>query len=316
MEIVSIGSPLLWISFLVFIGLALAIDLGVVHRRAHTLATREAAIATAVWIGIALLFNLWVFYEYGGELAAEFLTAYLIEKALSVDNIFVFIMLFSYFAVPPKLQHRVLFFGIIGAVIFRGIFIIGGAILLQRFHWIMYVLGILLIYTGYKLLRDKDIELEPESNPIVKFARKLVPVSDKYNEDHFFIREGGKWIATPLFIVLIAVETTDVVFAVDSIPAVFAITQDPFIVFSSNIFAILGLRALYFLLSSVMRKFAYLQIGLAFILCFIGVKMLVSGVFKIPTWISLAVIGGMLTVAVLASLRRGLIETPLEPPNS
>ena len=299
---VSIGSPLLWGVFLSLLLIALAIDLGVIHKRSHELSFKEASVATLVWIVLALFFNYWLYHEYGSKPALEFLAAYVVEKALSVDNIFVFIMLFTYFGVPAKLQHRVLFFGIIGAVVFRGAFIFIGSLLLQQFHWILYLLGALLIYTGVKLLRNQELEVEPEKNMLVKFARKMIPVTSDFREDHFFVREGGRTWATPLFIVLIAVETTDVVFATDSIPAVFAITQDPFIVFTSNIFAILGLRALYFLLASAMQKFEYLQIGLAFVLSFIGIKMLASSVYPIPITWSLVVIGVTLTLSIVLSL--------------
>lgn len=304
MGIEGIGTPWSWIGFIAFVLAMLVLDLGVFHRKAHEVRVKEALLWTAVWISLALVFNLGVYFWFGSERALEFLSGYIMEKALSVDNIFVFIVVFSAFAVPPKLQHRVLFWGILGALFMRALFIVLGAALLHRFHWVIYVFGAFLVFTGIKLLVQREGELHPERNPLLRLFRRLVPSVDHYRGGHFTVVEAGKRCATPLLLVLVAIEATDIVFAVDSIPAIFAITTDPFIVFTSNIFAILGLRALYFALAGMMAKFHYLKVGLSLVLMFVGGKMLVAGVYKIPISVSLGVIAALLGVAIVASLLR------------
>jgi len=298
----SVGTPVLWIGFTVFVLGMLALDLGVFHRDAHQLRVREALGWTAVWISLALLFNLGVYFWFGSELALEFLTGYVIEKALSVDNIFVFLVIFSAFSVPAKLQHRALFWGVLGALITRAIFIVLGAALLHRFHWVAYLFGAFLIFTGIKLLVNRGGEVQPEKNPVVRLFRRLVPSVDDYSDGHFTVVNAGKRYATPLLLVIVVIEVTDIVFAVDSIPAIFAVTTDPFIVYTSNIFAMLGLRALYFALAGMIGKFHHLKEGLSLVLVFVGAKMLVAGVYKVPILMSLAVIAMLLAGAVVTSL--------------
>ncbi|HSN85315.1 MAG TPA: TerC family protein [Thermoanaerobaculia bacterium] len=300
----TIGTPLLLGLFLAFILGMLALDLGVFHRREHQVGPREATIWTLVWIALSLAFNLWVYLQFGPTKGLEFFTGYVIEKALSIDNIFVFIVIFRYFSVRPEHQHRILFWGILGALVLRGIFIVAGTALLARFDWIILVFGAFLVYTGFKILRAHETEVHPEKNPILKLFRRFVPMTSDYHGKHFFVREGGRLLATPLLLVLVVVEATDVVFAVDSIPAIFGITHDPFIVFTSNIFAILGLRALYFLLAGLMHKFRYLSVGLGLVLVFIGVKMLIHGWVEIPIVVSLGVVAFLLGGSVLLSLLR------------
>ena len=316
MGLESIGTPGLWIGFTVFVLTMLALDLGVFHRKAHEVRVREALVWTGVWISLALVFNLGVYHWFGSERAAEFLTGYVIEKALSVDNIFVFIVVFSAFAVPAKLQHRVLFWGILGALIMRAIFIVLGAALLHKFHWVAYLFGAFLVFTGIKLLLQRGGEVHPERNPIFRLFKRFVPSVDDYHDGRFAVVEAGKRYATPLLLVLVAIEATDLVFAVDSIPAIFAVTTDPFIVFTSNIFAILGLRALYFALAGIMGKFHYLKVGLSLVLVFVGGKMLVAGVYKIPILASLGVIGALLAGSIVASLLRRPTKPllPVHPP--
>lgn len=280
----------------------LALDLGVFHRKAHAVTVREAATWSAVWATLALLFNGWVYAARGSEKGLEFLTGYLIEYSLSVDNIFVFVLIFGFFAVPPAYQHRVLFWGILGALAMRAGMIAAGAALLARFHWILYVFGGFLILTGIKMLFQRHEAAAPDRNPLIRALRRIVPVTDGYEGQRFFVRRAGKAWATPLFLVLLVVETTDLIFAVDSIPAIFAVTRDPFIVYTSNVFAVLGLRSLYFLLAGIIGWFRYLRVGLALVLCFVGVKMLLADIFKIPAALSLAVVAAILGVAVLASL--------------
>jgi tellurite resistance protein TerC len=271
---------------------------------------REALIWTGVWIGMALLFNLGVYRWFGAKTGLEFLTGYLIEKALSVDNIFVFLVIFSYFRVPGALQHRVLFWGILGALVTRAIFILLGAALLHRFHWVVYLFGAFLVFTGIKLLLQGESEVHPERNPVLRLFARLVPSVSDYRGARFSVVEAGRRYATPLLTVLVVVETTDLVFAVDSIPAIFAVTRDPFIVYTSNIFAILGLRALFFVLAGTMEKFHYLQVGLGLVLAFIGVKMLLADVYKVPIGISLGVIAALLAGSIVASL----LLPPAVPP--
>ncbi len=302
MHVESIGTPTLWVGFIGFVLLMLMLDLGVFHRKSHTVSAREAMVWTLVWISLALVFNVGVWHWFGSARALEFFTGYLIEKALSVDNLFVFLVVFSYFAVPASLQHRVLFWGIVGALIMRAIFILAGAALIQRFHWIMYVFGAFLVFTGVKLVIGKDSEVEPESNPVFKVFRRFVRSIPDYRGAKFFVVEQGKLWATPLLLVLLVIESTDVIFAVDSIPAVFGVTTDPFIVFTSNIFAILGLRSLYFLLAGMMDKFHYLKIGLGGVLSFIGAKMLIMDLYEIPIGLSLGVVSVLLAGSVIASL--------------
>lgn len=302
----------LWVGFLLFVFAMLAIDLGIFHRKAHAVSVKEAGIWTVVWISLALLFNLGIYFfwhtlvpgsEYSnGEASVAFLTSYVIEKSLSVDNIFVFVMLFTYFAVPAAYQHRVLFWGVLGALVMRGALILAGAALIQRFEWILYLFGVFLIYTGIRMAFMSNDEVEPENNPVVRWVRRFLPITEEYEGQSFLVRRAGVLMATPLLLVLIVVETTDLMFALDSIPAIFAVTQDPFIVFTSNVFAILGLRSLYFLLAGMMDKFHYLKLGLATVLTFVGVKMVTHEIFHISTGLSLAIVAAVLTLSVVASL--------------
>ncbi len=303
-----LDSTTLWLAFGGLILFLLALDLFVINRNPHAIKTKEAFWTSMFWIGISLTFNGFVFYERGTTAGLEFFTGYLIEKALSVDNIFVFVVIFAYFQVPQKFQHRVLFLGILGALILRGTLIFLGAALIHQFEWIIYVFGAFLIFTAYKLATQDETGVHPEKNPVVNLFRRIMPVSKEFEGTKFFTRVKGVLMATPLFIVLLVVETTDVIFALDSIPAIFAITTDPFIVFTSNVFAILGLRALYFLLAGVIGSFRYLKIGLSFVLGFVGVKMLVGAFsfvgihIEIPIAVSLAVIAITLTVSIVASI--------------
>ncbi len=294
----------LWIGFTVGVLALLALDLGVFHRKSHVVSMRESLTWSAVWIGLALLFNASLFIWMDSGKGVEFLAGYLIEKSLSIDNIFVFVMLFTYFKVPPLYQHKVLFWGVLGAFVMRAVLIIAGAALLQEYNWILYVFGGFLVLTAIKMALQKEEAMNPEKNPVVRLARRFMSVSNEYDGDRFFTLRNGKRLATPLFLVLLAVEFTDLIFAVDSIPAIFAVTNDPFIVYTSNIFAILGLRSLYFALAGIMDKFHYLKQGLAAILAFVGVKMLVSQVYHIPPFVSLAVILSILAISVVVSLLR------------
>ena len=298
----------LWVGFNAFILAMLALDLGVFHRKSHEVSVKEATTWSAVWVALAMVFNAGVFHFRGSEQGIQFFTGYLIEKSLSVDNIFVFALIFGFFAVPKAYQHRVLFWGILGALVMRAIFIGAGAALLTRFHWIIYVFGAFLLFTGIKMAIYRNQEMHPEHNPVLKLVRRLVPVTSDYHEDRFWVRHGGKLMATPLFLVLVLVETTDLIFAVDSIPAIFAVTKDPFLVYTSNVFAILGLRSLYFLLAGVMDKFAYLKLGLSAVLVFVGAKMLLTEVYKIPATVSLLVVLSLLGVAIAASLLKSRRE--------
>jgi len=301
-----------WVVFTSVMVVALTLDLFVFNRQSHVVKLREALWTSAFWIGLAAAFGGWVLYTRGHHSALEFATGYLIELSLSVDNLFVFLLLFTYFAVPTRYQHRVLFWGILGAVVFRLSFILMGVALLRRFEWIMYVFGAILVYSGVRMLRRQEGEVHPEKNPVLRLIRKVLPVTHDYEGGHFLVRRGGLY-ATPLLVVLIMVETTDLVFAVDSIPAVLAITRDPFIVFTSNMFAILGLRALFFSLAGVMRLFHYLHYGLAFILVLVGVKMLISHWIEIPTLVTLGIVIATIAICVVASLRKRRIEAA-EPP--
>lgn len=297
-------TTLLWIGFTVFVLAMLALDLGVFNRKAHVISPREAGSWVAVWVSLATAFGIGLYVFRGSQPAIEYFTGYIIEYSLSMDNVFVFVLIFSYFAVPAALQHRVLFWGILGALVMRAVMIIGGAALIEQFHWIIYVFGAFLIFTGIRMARGGDEEVHPEHNPLIKLVRRLVPVTPNYEGTRFFVRHAGKLMVTPLFIVLVMIESTDLIFAVDSIPAIFAVTRDPFIVYTSNVFAILGLRSLYFLLHGAMGKFHYLKISLAAVLSFVGVKMVLADIYHIPITTSLLVIIVLLGVGVAASLRR------------
>ena len=315
----------LWIGFIVFIVFLLALDLGVFHRKAHVPSLRESLVWTILWVAVALAFNVGIYFIYEhhlfgiGQLAGEnimngaqaaklFLTGYLIEKSLSLDNIFVIGMVFSFFAVPPIYQHRVLFWGIFGAIVLRAVMILLGVALIQMFHWTLYVFGALLLITAIKMLWYHHEEIHPENNPLVKVTQRFFRVSSNYHEDRFFVKESGLWAATPMFLVLLVVESYDVIFAIDSIPAIFAITQDPFIVFTSNVFAILGLRSLYFVMAAMIVKFRYLKVSLSVILAYVGLKLLAQDVTRhfhaedLMNWVSLGVIIITMLVGVLASI--------------
>jgi tellurite resistance protein TerC len=299
-----------WILFNVFILAMLALDLGVFHRNAHEVKVREATIWTLVWMALAMLFCLWIYTKAGGEYALEFLTGYLIEKSLSVDNVFVMVMIFSFFGVPARYQHRVLFWGVMGALVMRGLFIGVGTYVLHHWHPIIYVFGALLVVTGIKMALKKDEEPDLNANPIVKFARRVIHVTPGYHGQRFTIREAGRLVATPLLLVLLLIEVSDVVFAIDSIPAIFAITDDPFIVYTSNVFAILGLRSMYFMLGDIVHRFVYLKYGLAVVLVFIGTKMLVMDFYKVPTAISLGVVAVAIALSIVLSTLRRRPEAP------
>ncbi|HKW46172.1 MAG TPA: TerC family protein, partial [Gemmatimonadaceae bacterium] len=291
-----------WVVFIVFVLAMLALDLGVFHREEHVVRPKEAAIWVAVWVGLALIFAGGLYAIYGHHVALTFLTGYVIEESLSIDNIFVMVLIFEYFRVPASCQHRVLFYGILGALVMRGLFIGLGTVLLARFHWVIYVFGAMLIVTGIRMALKQDEEFEGEKNPVVRAARKILPLTPEFHGKHFFILENGKRLATPLFLVLILVEVTDLVFAIDSIPAIFGVTRDPFIVFTSNIFAILGLRSLYFLLAAVVDRFYLLKYGIATILTLVGAKMIGEQWFHIDVLWSLVVILGVLAISIGASL--------------
>ena len=307
-----------WVGFLLLISLLLALDLGVFHRKMHRIKTREAILWTIFWIFLALLFDVFIFYSYhyhwlgigeslhhlqsGEDAALKYFTGYIIEKSLSLDNIFVIAMIFAYFHVQALYQHRVLYWGILGALIMRGVMIIAGIALINKFYWMIYLLGILLIFTAVRMLLTRKETIDPDKNLLVQLARKIYPVTKGYEGSKFFSRVGNRRAITPLFLVLLIIESTDVLFAVDSIPAIFAITTDPYIVFTSNVFAILGLRALYFALASMMERFRYLKLSLVFVLAYVGVKMLLSHVYKIPTLISLGIIIVFLSVGIIASI--------------
>ena len=290
-----------WIAFNVFVVVMLALDLAVFHRKPHAIRFREAAGFSVMWVVMAAAFAAFVFYWRGRATALQFVTGYVVEESLSVDNLFVFLLIFRYFRVPSHYQHKVLFWGILGALIMRGVFILAGVSLIQRFHWIIYVFGAFLVYTGLQLLRQGERDIHPEQNPVLKLFRRWVPVTPDYVGGRFTVRDPGLF-ATPLLVVLIVVETTDVLFAADSIPAVLAITRDPFIVYTSNVFAILGLRSLYFALAGMMEAFQFLHYGLSAILVFIGVKMLISSHYEISTEYALLAVGAVLALSVISSL--------------
>lgn len=315
---------LFWVLFNAFVLAMLVLDLGVFHRKSHEVRFREALAWVAVWVGLAGVFAVLLYFfghtmsgvktKPNSELALEFITGYLIEESLSVDNLFVFLLIFRYFKVPKLHQHKVLFWGIVGALVMRGIFIAAGVALINKFHFIIYIFGAFLIYTGYKLFRQEEMEIHPERNPVLRVFRKYMPVTKDYEGGKFLVQRDARWFATPLAVVLVVVETTDVLFAADSIPAILAITRDPFIVYTSNVFAILGLRSLYFGLAGMMEIFHYLHYGLALILAFIGVKMVLSEVFKIPIGIALGVVAAVLAVSILASVfsKKKKVETKSE----
>lgn len=304
----------IWIVFNIFIIAILVVDLKVFHREAHEISVKEALVWSAFWIAVALVFNGGIYFWLGSEAALQYLTGYLIEKSLSMDNLFVFLMIFAYFGVASRYQHNVLFWGILGALMMRTIFIIAGITLIARFQWLIFIFGVFLIYTGIKLALENDVEVEPEKNPVLKLVRRFLPITHNFEGQKFFVRRAGRLIATPMFVVLIVIETTDVIFALDSIPAILAITTDPFIVYTSNVFAILGLRALYFALTGIMQMFYYLHYGLSLILAFVGVKMILSKVHElpiigrylleihIPAGVALGVVGSILVVSVIASI--------------
>lgn len=292
----------IWAVFVVAMSAALIIDLGVFHRKAHTISTKEALLESAAWISVSLLFNLWVHFALGPQAGLEFLTGYLVEKSLSVDNIFVFLVIFEAFRVPAKSQHKVLFLGVIGALVMRAAFVLAGVELLETFHAVLYVFGALLLLTGLRMFLPVKRTVRPERNWLVRAARRVMPVVDEYDGERFLVKRAGKWNATPLFLALVAVEAMDIIFAVDSVPAVLAITRNTFIVYSSNVFAILGLRALYFALAGILPRFRFLHQGLATILVFVGAKMTLSEWLPIPSLVSLSVIAGILAITVVTSL--------------
>lgn len=291
-----------WVVFNAFVLMMLALDLGVFHKKLHVVSVKEALTWSGIWIFLALCFNGFIYFAFGETKAMEFFTGYVIEKALSVDNIFVFVLIFTYFQIPSIYQHKVLFWGIIGALIMRVIFIFAGVALLEKFHWTIYIFGAILILTGIKMLFDKDKKMEPEKNPVIKLFRKFIPTTNELQGDKFFIKENHKSVATPLFVSLMMIEITDLIFAVDSIPAILAVTQDHFIVYTSNVFAILGLRSLYFALSNIIERFKYLAVGLAIILVFVGIKMVLIDFYKIPIHFSLLIIFTIIVLSVVISL--------------
>ncbi len=303
---------ILWIAFNLFILLMLALDLGVFQRKTHAVSVKEALIWSCVWIALALAFNLFVYFDFGKQKALEFLTGYLLEKSLSVDNIFVFVLLFSYFKVPELYQHKVLFWGVLGALILRAALIAIGALMIAKFHWVIYIFGAFLVYTGFRMAKQNDEDIHPEDNILIRTFKKFFPVTHDYHGEKFFVKIDGRKVATPLFIVLLAIEFTDLVFAFDSIPAIFAVTKDPFIVYTSNIFAILGLRSLYFALAGIIHKFHYLKVGLSMILIFIGMKMLAADLYKVPISYSLGVIALILTASVVLSVLRPKVREESE----
>ncbi len=314
----SVGGPWLWAGFLAVILALLALDLGLFHRRDRSLSAREALSWVVVWTLLALAFGGFVWWRFGGTKALEYVTGFLIEQSLSVDNLFVFVIVFATFRVPPHLQHRVLFWGILTALVLRGAMILAGAALMERFDWLVYVFGAFLLATGVKLLFHRESEHDPERSLAYRALRRVIPATHALHGNHFLVKVDGRWVATPLFLALALIEISDVVFALDSVPAIFGVTLDPFIVFTSNVFAILGLRSMYFAIASLIGRFEYLKVGLALVLVFIGVKMAISGWVHIPSLVSLAVVGGLLggaTVYSLARTRRLGKESPSGAPS-
>lgn len=298
-----------WIAFTALVVGLLVLDLGVFHRKARAVSVKEAALWSVIWISLALLFNAGIYLLSGQEVGLQFLTGYLIEKSLSVDNIFLFVLVFSAFSVPAAYQHRVLFWGVLSALVMRGLLIFASTALLETFHWVFYIFGAFLVFTGVRMAAQKEKAIQPEKNPVLRLVRRLLPVTEGYEQEHFFVRRAGRLMTTPLFLVLVVVEVTDLLFAVDSIPAIFAVTTDPFIVYTSNVFAILGLRSLYFVFAGIVEKFHYLKVALSVILVFVGLKMLVEDFYHIPSWLSLLVIVFVLVLALLASVLRVRRET-------
>ena len=291
-----------WIGFSAFVLVMLAVDLGIFRRKSREVSLKEALAWSGVWIGLALVFNAGIYYGSGAEKALQFLTGYLVELSLSVDNLFVFLLVFGYFKVPAEYQHKALFWGILGALMMRAVFLAAGITLIAKFHWIIYLFGALLVASGIKMTFEKGKEIHPERNPVLRLFRHFMEVTPNYEGDRFFVKQDGRILASPLFVVLLILESTDLVFAVDSVPAVLAITPDPFVVFTSNVFAILGLRSMFFALEGVLKRFRYLHYGLAAVLVFVGAKMLLAGLYKTPTWVSLLVILSLLSVSIIASL--------------
>src|SRR5271169_2357319 len=307
------GTWPLWIAFNTGVALFLVLDLGVFHRRAHVISLREAAIESAAWIALSLGFGAWIFYSHGRGPGLEFFTGYVVEKSLSLDNIFVFLLVSQYFRVDPRYQHRLLFWGVVGALVLRGAMVGAGAALIARFDWVLYLLGAFLLYSGFKLF-GADHAVHPEKNPVVRWAQKILPMSQTENAQELFVRRGGRWLFTPFVLVVIVLETTDLVLAVDSIAAVFGVTHDPFVVYSSNVCAILGLRALYFLLAGILQYFQFLDEGLAITVMFIGAKMLASPWVHISTGLSLAIVGGIIALAILISIVRSKMQQTIVHP--
>jgi tellurite resistance protein TerC len=295
------GHLWVWIAFSAFVLAMLAVDLGILHRTSREVSVKEALSWSAIWVGLALAFNTGIYYWQGGEKGLQFFTGYLVELSLSVDNLFVFLLVFGYFEVPAQYRHKALFWGILGALVMRAVFIAAGITLIAKFHWVTYIFGALLIASGIKMTFEKGKEIHPERNPVLRVFRRFMDVAPEYEGGHFFVKQHGRVLASPLFVVLLILETTDLVFAVDSVPAVLAITPDPFIVFTSNVFAILGLRSMFFALEGVMKRFHYLHYGLSAVLVFVGVKMLLAGLYKIPTWISLMLIVSALFISIISS---------------
>jgi tellurite resistance protein TerC len=293
----------MWVAFVAFIVGMLAVDLLVFHKEAHAVSTREAAIWSVVWVTLGLSFGVVVWLWQGADAGGQYLAGYLIEKSLSIDNIFVFALIFGYFSVPAAYQHRVLFWGVFGALVLRAVFIAAGATLLEQFHWTIYVFGAFLVFTGIRMARSRDEAIHPERNPALRLFKRVVPTTEEYHGQNLTVREAGRRMATPLLAVLVLIETSDILFAVDSIPAIFAVTNDPFLVFTSNAFAILGLRALYFMLAGMIDRFVFLKIGLAAVLVFVGAKMLLTDVWHIPIWLSLAFIAFAIGLSIALSLR-------------
>ena len=310
MELQTVGSPALWAGFIAFVLAMLALDLGVFHRSAHTVRFKEALIWSGVWVSLSLVFNAGIWWKFGAEPAVQFLTGYLIEKSLSIDNIFVFVIVFSSLRIPALYQHRVLFWGILSALVLRAAMIFAGVAMLERFHWLIYVFGAFLIFTGVKLFLNRNQEEHPENSAVMKWARRVIPSTSQFDGHHFFTKENGRRLATPLFMALLLVEATDVIFALDSIPAIFAVTRDPVLVFTSNIVAILGLRSLFFLVAGMMEKFSYLKVGLSAVLVFVGAKMTLVDIVKIPALVSLGVIVLLIGGAVVASLLKARSQPP------
>lgn len=291
-----------WVAFGTIIAIMLIVDLGIFHKKSHTVSIKESLVWTGIWIALSLIFNAWVYFSMGQQKGLEFLTGYIIEKSLSIDNIFVISLIFSYFKVPSQYQHRVLFWGVLGALLFRIIFVFAGVALIQKFHWMIYLFGGFLVFTGLKMLKESDKKIDIEHNPMITFVRRFFKITPQFEGQKFYIVKDGVRHFTPLFLVLIMIESTDIVFAVDSIPAILAITPDPFIVFTSNVFAILGLRSLYFAVNGIMEMFEYINYALSGILVFVGFKMLVSSYIKVPTALSVGVIFTLIIASILASI--------------